>query len=155
MLSDPERRRKYDETGIDKKINDQEEVSAIIAMLTMQFLGKKLDTKTNSLVDFIKDAVKTILHGLEETIESFESSIMQDTHAANRIVRKEEGHNFILAIIQNKIKVSKKEIQKRKEAILTYEKVYDEIVKYSYQTDKKEPDTQYRVNISILFEDLR
>lgn len=137
VLSDPERRKKYDETGTDKKISEQEEVSAIIVMLTMQFLGKNLDPKTNSLVDYIKDSSKTMLRGLEESIESFKRSIEQDTHAANRIVRKEEGHNFILAIIQNKIESSKKEIQKRKEAISAYEKVYDEIVKYSYLVDNK------------------
>ncbi|MGK3947008.1 DnaJ domain-containing protein, partial [Streptomyces caeruleatus] len=54
VLSDPERRKKYDETG-DSSSNDATQVSSIIANLTVIFLDHE-DVKTKSLTEFIKKA---------------------------------------------------------------------------------------------------
>jgi len=137
VLSDQERRKKYDETGDDSEKNDEAQVSSIITTLTIVFLDHE-DVKTKSLTEFIKKAINEQLKGGNDAIKKAEKEIEKATHAKNRIVRKELGHNLILSVLENKIKDSNSAIIRHKAAIALFHKVLEEIEVYSYLVDSQE-----------------
>lgn len=137
VLSDPERRKKYDETGDDSSNNDAAQVSSIIANLTVVFLDHE-DVKTKSLTEFIKKAINEQLKGGNDAIKKAEKEIENATNAKNRIKREKEGHNLILSVLENKIQESTSAIIRHKAAILLFKKVLEEIGAYSYLVDSQE-----------------
>lgn len=138
VLSDPERRKKYDETGDDSDKNDEAQVSSIIANMTIIFLENAEDVKTKSLTDFIKKATNEQLKGANDAIKKAEKEIEKATHAKNRVKREKEGHNLILSVLENKIQESTGAIIRHKAAIELFHKVLEEISAYSYLVDKEE-----------------
>ena len=103
VLSDPEKRKKYDETGIDTENNEAEQVNSIMAGLTLAFLEHAPSVKTESLTDFVKKQVKEQLGNAKSAVTKLEKEIDRAENAKNRIVRKELGHNLILSVFENKI----------------------------------------------------
>lgn len=141
VLSNPERRKKYDETGIDTENNEAEQVNSIIAWLTLAFLEHAPSVKTESLTDFIKKQVKEQLNNAKSAITKSEKEIERAENAKNRVVRKELGHNLILSVFENKISEARTAIARHNEAILLFGKVLEEIESYSYLVDTEEKST--------------
>jgi len=138
VLSNPERRKKYDDTGIDTENNEVEQVNSIIAGLTLAFLEHAPSVKTESLTDFIKKQAKEQLGNAKSAIAKSEKEIDRAENAKNRIVRKELGHNLILSVFENKISEARTNIVRHNEAILLFGKVLEEIESYSYLVDAEE-----------------
>ena len=138
VLSDPERRKKYDETGIDTENNEAEQVNSIMAGLTLAFLEHAPSVKTESLTDFVKKQVKEQLGNAKSAVTKLEKEIDRAENAKNRIVRKELGHNLILSVFENKISEARTNIVRHNEAVLLFDKVLEEIESYSYLVDVEE-----------------
>jgi len=141
VLSNPERRKKYDDTGIDTENNEVEQVNSIIAWLTLAFLEHAPSVKTESLTDFIKKQVKEQLNNAKSAITKSEKEIERAENAKNRVVRKELGHNLILSVFENKISEARTAIIRHNEAVLLFDKVLEEIESYSYLVDTEEKST--------------
>lgn len=142
VLSNPERRKKYDDTGIDTENNEVEQVNSIIAGLTLAFLEHAPSVKTESLTDFIKKQAKEQLNNAKSAITKSEKEIERAENAKNRVVRKELGHNLILSVFENKISEARTAIARHNEAILLFGKVLEEIESYSYLVDAEEKSTR-------------
>lgn len=142
VLSNPERRKKYDDTGIDTENNEVEQVNSIIAGLTLAFLEHAPSVKTESLTDFIKKQAKEQLNNAKNAITKSEKEIERAENAKNRVVRKELGHNLILSVFENKISEARTAIARHNEAILLFGKVLEEIESYSYLVDAEEKSTR-------------
>jgi len=138
VLSNPEKRKKYDETGIDTENNEAEQVNSIMAGLTLAFLEHAPSVKTESLTDFVKKQVKEQLGNAKSAIAKSEKEIDRAENAKNRIVRKELGHNLILSVFENKISEARTNIVRHNEAVLLFDKVLEEIESYSYLVDVEE-----------------
>jgi len=138
VLSDPEKRKKYDETGIDTENNEAEQVNSIMAGLTLAFLEHAPSVKTESLTDFVKKQVKEQLGNAKSAVTKLEKEIDRAENAKNRIVRKELGHNLILSVFENKISEARTNIVRHNEAVLLFDKVLEEIESYSYLVDVEE-----------------
>ena len=138
VLSNPDRRKKYDDTGIDTDHNEVEQVNSIIAGLTLAFLEHAPSVKTESLTDFIKKQAKEQLGNAKSAIAKSEKEIDRAENAKNRVVRKELGHNLILSVFENKISEARTAIIRHNEAVLLFDKVLEEIESYSYLVDVEE-----------------
>lgn len=138
VLSDPEKRKKYDETGIDTENNEAEQVNSIMAGLTLAFLEHAPSVKTESLTDFVKKQVKEQFGNAKSAVTKLEKEIDRAENAKNRIVRKELGHNLILSVFENKISEARTNIVRHNEAVLLFDKVLEEIESYSYLVDVEE-----------------
>lgn len=142
VLSDPEKRKKYDETGIDTENNEAEQVNSIMAGLTLAFLEHAPSVKTESLTDFVKKQVKEQLGNAKSAVTKLEKEIDRAENAKNRIVRKELGHNLILSVFENKISEARTNIVRHNEAVLLFDKVLEEIESYSYLVDVEEKQNE-------------
>ena len=138
VLSDPEKRKKYDEKSIDTENNEAEQVNSIMAGLTLAFLEHAPSVKTESLTDFVKKQVKEQLGNAKSAVTKLEKEIDRAENAKNRIVRKELGHNLILSVFENKISEARTNIVRHNEAVLLFDKVLEEIESYSYLVDVEE-----------------
>lgn len=138
ILSDPEARKKYDESGYEGSSNQEQLVNSLITMLSMEFLDH-LDVKTESLTEFLKSRIEDNISAATKLINSQKTSLEKAKLAVERVKRVSGGENMIKKVWLHKISETERAIEHHEQSILILKIALTEVDGYNYLVDKAEP----------------
>lgn len=99
VLSDPSRRKQYDETGDASQHDPRQEAMAEIAGLILSIIADCSDVERTDIVGAARDHILDIRKNLERQIEKVRSAIKKREKAQKRIRNKKGQTNAILNMI--------------------------------------------------------
>jgi DnaJ-class molecular chaperone len=144
ILSDPEKRKRYDETGSDNANNDEDMANSLISKLTLTFVENVGNVGEISLTEFISTYLKDQKKRGEEEIKASEAILERTTNASNRIAKKGQGLNIILLTLQTKINFITSDIKNHKNNLLVFERALELIKEYEYTLEEKKESEENR-----------
>jgi len=137
VLSDPEKRKRYDETGDDKERNIQQEVTSVILGYAMSWIDQVNDEKSQNMVDFIKTSISAKRISAMQALEMAKKDIKKYRNALERIKRKDGKMNMIGMALTDSIERLEAMIPGINHNIDLLKLAMEEADNYSYLTDAR------------------
>lgn len=140
VLSDNERRARYDETG---DTDDQPQTEVMLRTQLLQIFGVMLDTEQNfKTVDFVSAGVHKLeakMNELKFDIKKHQAEIDRLATAKNRMTKKDDKTNLFESLLTQREEGFLQKIKAADEAIEICEKLIEELRTYEYSHDEPEP----------------
>jgi curved DNA-binding protein CbpA len=135
VLSDPERRKLYDETGMDG-LESQEQEESIHEQLGSLFLElvDKVDVEYRNITLEMKQIIQGLLAENEKRINELNSKIEKRKKALQRITRK-SGDNVLRIMLERQIAQIENNIQTLKHQRYVVDRMLELVDEYEYQSD--------------------
>jgi curved DNA-binding protein CbpA len=135
VLSDPERRAKYDETGDDTRAPDvQSEALAAIGEMLIKLIDT-CDFETENLIGSMRNAVSGKRMQAESKKLHIENMIERRKKAMDRITMTEDGPNVMHQIVQSAIDNATQQLKVVDHFIGVTNRIDDILDDYLYSTD--------------------
>lgn len=138
VLSDPERRKVYDETGIAeeaKKSGPDQKLTLILAGFIMQAMQQ--NPLGCNPIETGRKILQAQINGLNTTIASDKEIAKRFRHVAKNVIRHGEGDNVIAAVLQNHADGAEKHAAQMQEQVETLQKVALLLNDYSWYPDSQ------------------
>lgn len=135
ILSDPERRKRYDETGEIQEPqldNEMAEVYQIIAQLLGAVLGSKSDPTAADLVRAMKDQIGEHMRNAQQQIAGLDAQASRADELAKRFRVKDGSVNHIVSILASQAAQMRQGIKNIEHAIETHRKAIKVLDGYAF-----------------------
>jgi len=152
ILSDNERRARYDETG---DTDDQPQTEVMLRTQFLQIFSVMLDTEQNfKTVDFVSVGIYKLEAKMKELkfdIEKHQAEIDRLATAKNRMTKKDEKTNLFESLLEQREEGLLQKITATNEAIEICEKLIEELNTYEYSHDEPEPQAGFHQGLGAAF----
>ncbi len=141
ILSDPEKRARYDAGEDPDVINNQESEESTIKDTIMGLFASALQNCSDAAhTNLIEEMKKNI----DALVEANETQIKQDTRTLDRVKEIKERlsgeDNLLMDIVDNQIEIGEAQLVKLNKLTEVLKKSHTKLKKYSYRSDLREND---------------
>lgn len=139
VLSDPEKRRMYDENGTimdEAEDHIQNMVNTKIAQIAEDWLDNMIKGPKTPLEEFVIDKLDQGISKIKSINIDIKKAINDAENVLNRLSHEQE-HTIIHNVIKERISSYKKGIEQNKKEIEVVEQVKEEILKYEYEEEER------------------
>jgi curved DNA-binding protein CbpA len=138
VLSDPERRKQFDETGnADAPQDPRDAARMALAKLVLESIARAPDVAHVDLVALIRGTVEQAIRQERKNREGIEQAIARQEAALARFQRKDlPGDDVVKAVITAAVAMARAQMPRHDHAIAGYELVLELLGEYTYQVDQ-------------------
>lgn len=150
VLSDDEKRKRYDETGEDGTDNDHRQVMAILTNFSLIFLDHTKDVKKQSLTDFVRERINEAIQLATDLMENIKSDISKTNDVLSRLkLAKTTEEDVLYMVFKNRILSGEEQVIEHEKVCNLMKIALEELKNYSYLVDNSNGQTnRYAMNQS-------
>lgn len=141
ILSDPEKRKRYDETGQDDFDTYEKNLNKLIIGLFMAIIDNKNDIEYTDIISLCRKEISEGIQEQEISISKAQDHILKYNKVLKRLNTKNGKENIVSGIIQGNISEINRKIAHAQENLKLLKDAYNVVNDYEYQFDKKPPVT--------------
>lgn len=151
VLRDPDKRKRYDETGETGETVDN--TQAKIAEVLCESFRKAYETQDidyTDLIDFVRKDIQTTIAVGGQHKKELSRSITKTEKALKRLKFKGSGSDFLRTMLKDIIRDKKKAIASTDDALGIFKTALEVLVEYEYSFDfRPTMETQYTTTMSV------
>ncbi|MCK5019823.1 MAG: DnaJ domain-containing protein [Candidatus Peribacteraceae bacterium] len=133
ILSDPDKRKQYDETGECEQKSDTEQARATVIKYFLEVVGIA-DRKHDDIIQLVRDMIEAQKANVESAISRIEVDIVALEEIISRI---ESDNDLFRSVIETKLKTQKQNIELNRVILNRVPLMYAILDEYKYRTDKR------------------
>jgi curved DNA-binding protein CbpA len=145
VLSDPEKRKTYDETGLDGTESQDDVIHAQLGNLFLELVGKVSDVDMIDIAAEMKKVLNISMTQYGMRMQALRNEIEKRNKALKRITRK-DGENILAAMLSANIEALEQELAAKEGERIIGEKLLALVDEYVYQVEHPGMVTVMRFN---------
>ena len=131
ILSDPERKKRYDETGQTSMTEFLSRVMALLNNAMNQIIEQVPDVETHDIIGSCKSLIRSMRDQANNSIKNSNNSLMKSEKVLSRTKTKKD--QIIILFLQTRVNLIKTEIKQAEEQVEFFSKVLVLLEDYTYE----------------------